>query len=92
MPLQQIDLGNAQRLGHLNVARDQVERQVMPRSRTVGGDDPSLRVGVDQVRSRIEAHLGKALPEQILMAPVRRSRAAVQQSRFGQKDRARAPE
>ena len=90
MPLEQIDLGDPHRLAGAGVSRDDVQRQVVPRRGAAGGDDASGGIGQHQVGRGVESHFRVVRAKQILIAPVRRRRAAVEQPGLRQHDRAGA--
>jgi hypothetical protein len=79
MPLQQVDLGNPQRLAGAAVPRDDVQREVVPGRRAARRHDASAAVGEDEGRFRAEPHARMVAPEQVLVAPVRGRLAAVEQ-------------
>ena len=63
VPLEQIDLGDAQRLTRTAVPGDDVQCEIVPRGRSAGGHDPPGGIRDDQVWFRVEANGRKARAE-----------------------------
>jgi uncharacterized OsmC-like protein len=65
VPLQQVDLRDAQRFTRVHMPRDDVDRKIVPRRGAARGHDAPAAVGDDQVRLRTEAHVRVACLEQV---------------------------
>src|SRR5690606_40832162 len=79
VPLQQVDLGDAQGLARTAMARNDVNAETAPARRPPSRHDATRWVRDDEIRCWIETHLGEAPPEKILIAPVGGRLAAIQQ-------------
>jgi hypothetical protein len=63
VPLEQVDLGNAQSLARAHMPRNDVQREVVPRRGATGGYDPARRVGEHQRGLRPEPDLREPGPK-----------------------------
>ena len=63
VPLQQIYLRNTYRSARTAVARDYVNREVVPRGGAACGDDAAALISEHQIRLRVKLDLRKAVAE-----------------------------
>lgn len=90
VPLQQIDLGDPQGLAGAAVARNDMDREIVPGRGPTRGHNATGAVDENEVRLGPEADVREAGAEQILIAPVRGRVAPVEKASRGEQDRARA--
>ncbi len=89
VPLDEHEARERVRGGRADVAGDQVEREVVPRGRRAGGDEPAA-IGDHQRAVRAQVHRRVAAAERGLRDPVDGRLVAVEQAGLGDEQPARA--